>query len=243
MNMTTIKQRVNTIDISKRIYLDRMLIISSLVLLEACTIGPTPVPDDPYYAPVLPAPAEIPSANRGGIYRPGFSVPLFEDRRASRVGDIISVILSESTQASKTADTEITKENSLTIDPGTVLGVSPSLGEYSMQTGISQNRELTGEAASDQSNSLSGSIAVTVSEILPNGLLVVRGEKWMTLNRGEEFIRIRGLVRPEDVGSDNTVISTRLADARITYSGTGELADSNKQGWASRFFNSQYWPF
>lgn len=220
-----------------------LLVFISVLLLQACTIGPEPIPDDPLYAPVMPASAEIPQPNRGGIYRPGFSVSLFEDRRASRVGDIISVILSESTQASKTADTEITKENAITIDPGTVLGVSPSLGEYSMQTGISQNRELTGEAASDQSNSLNGSIAVTVSEILPNGLLVVRGEKWMTLNRGEEFIRIRGLVRPEDVGADNTVISTRLADARITYSGTGELADSNKQGWASRFFTSQYWPF
>jgi flagellar L-ring protein precursor FlgH len=112
-----------------------------------------------------------------------------------------------------------------------------------MQTSVTQDRELKGEAGSDQSNSLSGSIAVTIAEILPNGLMMVRGEKWMTLNRGEEFIRIQGLIRPEDVQPDNTILSTRLADARITYSGTGDLANANKQGWGARFFNSEYWPF
>jgi flagellar L-ring protein precursor FlgH len=71
----------------------------------------------------------------------------------------------------------------------------------------------------------------------------VRGEKWLTLNRGEEFIRLRGFVRPDDVLPDNSVPSTKVADVRITYSGTGELAESNRQGWMSRFFNSEYWPF
>jgi flagellar L-ring protein precursor FlgH len=220
-----------------------LMILLVGVLATACSIGSGPKPNDPAYAPVIPRLAEIPQPNAGGIYRPGYSVSLFEDRRASRVGDIISVILSESTQASKTADTEITKDSNINIDSGTIMGVTPSFGQYNLQTNISQNRELTGEAASDQSNSLSGSIAVTVSEVLPNGLMVVRGEKWMTLNRGEEFIRIQGLIRSEDIQPDNSILSTKLADARITYSGTGELADSNKQGWASRFFNSGYWPF
>lgn len=219
------------------------LLCVSMLVLQACTIGTKPLPDDPMYAPVIPSSASAPRANKGGIYRPDYSIGLFEDRKANRVGDIISVILSERTQSSKTADTEITKENSLAVDAGTVMGVTPSFGQYGMETSISQNREMTGEAASDQSNSLSGSIAVTIAEILPNGLMVVRGEKWMTLNRGEEYIRIRGLIRPEDVQPDNTILSTRLADARITYSGTGDLADSNVQGWGSRFFNSEYWPF
>jgi flagellar L-ring protein precursor FlgH len=82
-----------------------------------------------------------------------------------------------------------------------------------------------------------------VSDVLPNGLLEVRGEKWMTLNRGEEFIRIRGYVRPEDVLPDNTISSTKVADVRIAYSGSGELAQSNRQGWLSRFFSSEFWPF
>ncbi|MEH6558612.1 MAG: flagellar basal body L-ring protein FlgH [Oceanicoccus sp.] len=214
-----------------------------MVILTSCTIGPTPMPNDPAYAPVFPLSQEIPVANSGGIYRPGYSAGLFEDLKANRVGDIVSVILSERTQSSKTADTEIKKESSVTFDAGTVLGVSPSYGGYNMGTDITQDRELKGEAGSDQSNSLTGSIAVTISEILPNGLMVVRGEKWMTLNRGQEFIRIQGLIRPEDIQPDNTILSTRLADARITYSGTGDLADANKQGWGSRFFNTEYWPF
>jgi flagellar L-ring protein precursor FlgH len=220
-----------------------IFLVVSIGSLTACTIGPDAMPNDPAYAPVYPLSAEIPMANSGGIYRPGYSAGLFEDLKARRVGDIISIILSERTQSSKTADTEIKKENSVSFDAGTVLGVSPSLGDYNMQTSVTQDRELKGEAGSDQSNSLSGSIAVTIAEILPNGLMMVRGEKWMTLNRGEEFIRIQGLIRPEDVQPDKTILSTRLADARITYSGTGDLANANKQGWGARFFNSEYWPF
>lgn len=84
---------------------------------------------------------------------------------------------------------------------------------------------------------------MTVAEVLPNGNLVVRGEKWMTLNRGDEFIRISGIVRPDDISPNNTVVSTRLANAQISYSGTGTLADSQSMGWLARFFNSEYWPF
>ncbi|HSG61723.1 MAG TPA: flagellar basal body L-ring protein FlgH, partial [Pseudomonadales bacterium] len=115
-----------------------------------------------------------------------------------------------------------------------------NLGQLS---NVDHSRDFTGSADSDMSNSLSGNISVTVSDVLPNGVLVIRGEKWLTLNRGEEFIRIRGLVRAEDIAADNTISSTLIADARITYSGTGELADTNRQGWLTRFFNSVVWPF
>ncbi|MBL4828139.1 MAG: flagellar basal body L-ring protein FlgH [Spongiibacteraceae bacterium] len=214
-----------------------------VVVLQACTIASPPKPDDPTYAPVYSAARDIPTANPGGIYQPEYSLSLYEDRRATRVGDILTILLSERTSSSKTADTEIKKDNSIGIDEPTLLGKSVSVGGYSIATSLEQSREFTGESASDQSNSLSGSIAVTVAEILPNGLLVVRGEKWMTLNSGEEYIRIRGLVRPQDIEPDNTIQSSLLADARITYSGTGDFANSNKQGWASQFFNTVFWPF
>ena len=221
----------------------RPLVLTSVVLLQACTIGPTPIPDDPEFAPVVSSTMVIPAPNPGGIYQPGFSVALFEDQRAKRVGDIINVVLSERTQSSKTADTEIKKENGISFNAASLLGDTPSLGDYSLGTDVTQDRDLKGESSSDQSNSLTGSIAVTICEVLPNGLLAVRGEKWMTFNTGEEFIRLKGLVRPEDIQPDNTVLSTRLADARIAYSGTGALADSNKHGWLSGFFNSTFWPF
>ena len=82
-----------------------------------------------------------------------------------------------------------------------------------------------------------------VAEVLPNGLLLVQGEKWMNFNRGEEYLRVSGLVRPEDVDAYNSVSSLRLADARISYSGTGELADSNTPSWLSRFFFHPVMPF
>lgn len=227
-------------------YLLKIISCVALVLgLQACMIAPQPVAGDPHYAPVISATTLPPITNKGGIYQPGYSRGLFEDSRASRVGDIISIVLSEQTVSTKSADTEVKKDNTIGFDEGIVLGqgIGFGLGDYSLETSLSQARDFSGESTSDQSNSLSGSIAVTVADILPNGLMVVRGEKWMTLNRGEEFIRVSGLVRPEDVQPDNTVLSTRLADARITYSGKGELADANQQGWISRFFNSEYWLF
>ena len=100
-----------------------------------------------------------------------------------------------------------------------------------------------GQADSSQSNSLDGSITVSVVDRLANGNLLVAGEKWITLNQGEEFIRVQGIIRPVDIRPDNSIPSTKVADARITYSGKGELANSNKPGWLSRFFNSPWFPF
>ena len=93
------------------------------------------------------------------------------------------------------------------------------------------------------SNSLNGNITVTVHQVLPNGVLIVRGEKWLTLNQGDEYIQVSGMVRPQDIGPDNTVESTKLADARISYSGTGAVHDTNVMGWLSRFFVSALMPF
>lgn len=221
----------------------RTAAILMAVLLQACTVTPAPLPNDPNYAPVMHSTPKHAPTNLGGIYQEHYSMSLFEDRRANRIGDIVTVVLNERTVSKKKAETEISKDAGVNFNEGLVLGDLLSMGDYSLETNVSQNRAFTGESESDQSNSLLGSIAVTVADILPNGLLVVRGEKWMTLTSGEEFIRIKGLLRPEDIGADNSVASTKLADARITYSGTGEFADSNRQGWASRFFNSSYWPF
>ncbi len=211
--------------------------------LSGCVIVPNAKPGDPQYAPV-PAPAMLaPPPNDGGIYRPASGLSLFEDKRARRIGDVITIVLSESTTSSKKADTAIKKDDSVNIDAGVVLGGIPRKGALTMETTVNPTRDFSGESSADQSNKLTGTITVMVADVLPNGLLEVRGEKWMTLNRGEEFIRIRGYVRPEDVLPDNTIASTKVADVRIAYSGTGELAQANRQGWLSRFFSSEFWPF
>ena len=104
-------------------------------------------------------------------------------------------------------------------------------------------RDFNGSGQSSQNNSLTGSITVSVYEVLPNGVLKVRGEKWLELNQGEEYIRLRGLVRPDDINKNNQVSSQKIADARITYAGKGAIADSNAAGWLVQFFDSPWMPF
>lgn len=212
--------------------------------LMAC-ISVDPKPDDPEYAPVMSNYIiNEGQATNGSLYQAGYAGSLFTDRRASRVGDVLTIVLDERTSSSKSTETEIKKENELSFNAATVFGRNITYnGDEIMSAGVTQDRDFKGNAESDQSNRLEGSITVTVSEVLPNGLLAVRGEKWMTLTSGEEFIRIKGLVRQEDISPNNTVSSTKLANSRITYSGTGDFASTSVQGWGSQFFNSKWWPF
>jgi len=111
------------------------------------------------------------------------------------------------------------------------------------QGSLSGSSTFDGKGASSQSNSLAGDITVTVVQRLPNGNLVISGEKWVTLNQGQEFIRLSGIIRPEDIYPDNSLLSNRIANAQITYSSKGVLAAANKMGLISRFFNSVFHPY
>lgn len=228
-------------------------LLASLVLSGCVT--PPPKPDDPYYAPVLPR-TPLPAAqNSGGIYQPGFETNLYDDRKAYRVGDIITITLSERTQASKKAGSSMSKDSSAELGLTSLFGGGVSIDnpstslnplkaeDLSLDVGYKGSRDTDGESDANQSNSLTGSITVTVAEVLPNGILAVRGEKWMTLNTGDELVRIAGMVRADDIATDNTVSSTRIANARITYSGTGAFADASQPGWFDRFFMNPLFPF
>ncbi|MBU1331681.1 MAG: flagellar basal body L-ring protein FlgH [Gammaproteobacteria bacterium] len=224
------------------------LLLSGLIALSGC-VAPAAKPNDPYYAPVLPR-TPLPAAqNNGSIYQAGFENNLFGDRKAYRVGDMITITLNERTQASKNAGSQIQKDSTANIGltslfGGAVSAANPfSDNQLSLGAEYDASRDTQGNSQADQSNSLTGSITVTVAEVLPNGILAVRGEKWMTLNTGDELVCIAGLVRADDVATDNTVASTRIADARITYSGTGAFADASQPGWLDRFFISPLWPF
>lgn len=223
----------------------RLLAVAFVALagLVGCVNAP-PQPDNPYFAPVPPAAMTAPKQVTGAIYQSGYGLSLYEDRRARRVGDILTINLTERTQASKTAESDIEKSSSLTLPQPTIMGQGVSiLGNPLSATLNGGTRTTSGSGDADQSNSLTGSITVTVADVLPSGVMLVRGEKWMTLTSGDEYIRVSGLVRPEDVQPDNSVDSPKLADARITYSGTGALHDSNQPGWLTRFFYSPLWPF
>ncbi|WP_181262074.1 flagellar basal body L-ring protein FlgH [Pseudomonas aeruginosa] len=229
-----------------RLMIDSLLGIATA--LGGC-VNPPPKPNDPYYAPVLPR-TPLPAAqNNGAIYQAGFEQNLYDDRKAFRVGDIITITLNEKTQASKKANSDIQKDSKTKMGLTSLFGSGMTTnnpiggGDLSLSAEYGGSRDAKGDSQAGQSNSLTGSITVTVAEVLPNGILSVRGEKWMTLNTGNELVRIAGLVRADDIATDNTVSSTRVADARITYSGTGAFADASQPGWLDRFFLSPLWPF
>lgn len=217
-----------------------IVVMALATLMLGCAALPPPVqPDDPDYAPVIRSGLQPPRAITGAIYQPQTSNFFFADRKANRIGDILTVTLAESTTAIKESETEISKDSQTTLAEPTLFDKS----NIGLQTALSSSSGFTGSGDSDLKNSLRGSISVTVTEVLPGGALRVRGEKWMRLNRGDEYIRLSGLVRPEDIGPDNTINSTKVADARIAYSQTGELADANRIGWLSKFFTGRLWPF
>lgn len=186
------------------------------------------------------APAPPPA---GTIYNHG-SFDLFMDLRARAVGDILTVLLVERTDASKESSTSTARGSSVdTGFPVIAGGPVTADGEQILNNEFESDTTFDGQADSSQSNRLDGSITVTVAERLPNGNLLVRGEKLITINQGEEFIRLEGIVRPVDIGPENTVVSTKVADAAITYSGRGNLQATNRPGWLTRFFNSPWFPY
>jgi flagellar L-ring protein precursor FlgH len=187
--------------------------------------------------------AERPPAD-GAIFQAGYDVPLFENKIAQRVGDILTIRLVESTSASKDARTSTKKATSLEL-PGPTIGGRPVTinGTPILETDVKNSSDFDGEGSSSQSNRLFGDLTVTVVERFGNGNLRVRGEKWLTINQGRELVRLSGIVRRADIQPDNTVASTRVANASIGYSGRGALAESNAPGWFARFFSSPLMPF
>lgn len=220
----------------------RFLLLALVLLLGGC-VTKAPKPDNPYFAPI---PAQsyqtVPAAN-GSIYQAATSVDLYGAGRAYRVGDVITVTLSEKTQSSKTAKTDVDKSNELSLPQPELFGRGISAFGNPLSLSAQTDSAFASEGTSDMSNSLSGSITVTVHEVRPNGILLVKGEKWLTLNQGDEYIRVSGMVRARDIEANNTVSSTKLADARIAYSGTGAVHDSNVMGWLGKFFISPFWLF
>lgn len=158
--------------------------------------------------------------------------------KATRACDILTVILEESTQSSKQAKTNFGKSNTVDIGAPTIFGHTKD----KLSGSIDANRDFDGSATSQQQNSLRGEITVSVHAVQPNGILEIRGEKWLTLNQGDEYIRLSGLVRADDIQNDNSVSSQRIADARISYAGRGALSDANAAGWLTRLFNHPLFP-
>jgi flagellar L-ring protein FlgH len=197
-----------------------------------------PEEGDPAWAPIHPKqPREHYAAETGSLFNLDRANNLYDDAKPRGIGDIITVNLNESTKAAKSADADLSKKNDASMDPLSVGGQELKMGDYNFSYALKNGNKFSGSAAANQSNSISGSITVEVIEVLANGNLVIRGEKWLALNTGDEYIRLSGTIRPDDVDFDNTILSNRISNARIQYSGTGTNKDMQEPGFLARFFN------
>jgi flagellar L-ring protein precursor FlgH len=198
-----------------------------------------PVAGDPAWAPIHPKhqPQHY-AAETGSLFALSSVNSLYDDSKPRQIGDIITVTLNESTKAAKSADADLSKKNDASMDPLEVGGNQLKVGDkYNFSYKLNNDNKFSGSSEANQSNSISGSISVEVIQVLANGNLVIRGEKWLTLNTGDEYIRLSGTIRPNDIKFDNTISSTRISNARIQYSGTGTNRDMQEPGFLARFFN------
>lgn len=193
-----------------------------------------PIQPDPEYAPTLSVPMAPPPVPNGSIFQTssGYSA-LTNGARAAMVGDILTIALVERTQAAKSNGANTDRNGNIGLTP-------PATGPLSLfspsDIGMSGTTSFQGTGTAQQSNSLQGQVTVTIAQVYPNGTMLVRGEKLISLNRGEEHIRFSGIVRAVDIGPDNVIPSSRVANAQIIYGGTGEIARASQKGWLQRFF-------
>lgn len=207
----------------------------------ACLCVPAPAAakkkgkqDPSAYAPTPPPPAAMPVvATEGAIFR-GTYTPLTSGMRASQIGDVLTIQLVERTSASLTNSTGTDRNGSIGLAPPTT-GPLSIISPSDVNMGGTQSFKGKGDAV--QANSLSGDITVTIAEVYANGTMLVRGEKRLSLNRGDEVVQVSGIVRAADIGSDNRIPSWRVADAKINYKGKGDIARASRQGWLQRFFS------
>jgi len=212
-----------------------------LVLLLSGCASIYPTPPTSVHQPMSARPEMRPQAipATGSIYQAGTGRPLFEDRRARNVGDIITINLVERNTAEKSANASATRGSSLS---GGISLTAPNLLALQnaklngLDASISADSDFSGEGEAAANNVFSGTISVTVIEVFPNGNLLVSGEKQVAINQGNEYIRFSGVINPTTVSSSNTVQSTQVADARMEYRGSGFIDESNTMGWLQRFF-------
>jgi flagellar L-ring protein precursor FlgH len=229
----------------RKVYLSFCAVLCTMLVLVVLTGCRTAPPKPPKQDDALSwAQEPTPAPTNGAIYQVGRDVALFENPIAHHVGDTVTVVLNEQTAAQKSATTTTTKSTNETL-PGMTLFGSPVTihGTPILSNNINDASKFNGEGNSAQSNSLTGYITCTVVRALPNGNLLIRGEKQIWINQGSEYVRLEGVIRPIDLAPDNSIPSLKVAAARISYGGKGALADANAQGWLSRFFNSPWTPF
>jgi flagellar L-ring protein precursor FlgH len=204
-----------------------------LGLLTACSATPPAMTHSASFEPVFPTEKDTMVPPSGAIYVGNYD-SLFGHGRSYHVGDVVTVVFDESTQANRTQNNNLSRAATNTALPATMTGFIPQLN------GGTTTSKGAGEA--DQAASLNGSITVTVTKVMANGNLVLRGEKQMVLTEGTEILQVAGIARPDDISPNNSLQSHRLANAQITYRGTGDMANATSAGWGTSAL-LKWWPF
>ena len=218
--------------------------VIALTALTACSVvPPQALTHSPGFEPVYPnQPSSAEAPATGGIYVSQQSDSWFGRGRRFKVGDVITVVLDEKTQAARSLNSNLSRESTNDVLPG-LQTMANNLGGVlngaNMAGGKITNK---GVGTADQLATLAGLVAVTVTDILPNGNLVLKGEKQLALSEGTEAIQVAGIIRPDDVAPNNTVQSRRLANAQIAYRGSGDLASATRPGWGTSAL-MKLWPF
>lgn len=185
------------------------------------------------YPPALPSDVPPPPKANGTIYQQGYSMQLYNDKVAGRIGDVLTVKLEESTRGEYRAKTKTDKRAELNYPVPVVFGKSvPAL---EVQTNTQQRFD--GKGDSDQSDRLIGTISVTVVNQFVNGNLMIQGENWVTINQGQKYMRLRGIVRQVDIEPNNVISSQRIANAQITYGAAGQAGFATRGGLITKLFN------
>ncbi len=217
--------------------MSRRIALAGLALLILVIAGCAQVPrasvvGEQEQISIVDRPPPIPN---GSIYqaRQGYQ-PLFEDRRPRSIGDILTIVLDEEVSASKNSQSNAGRSGSASLELAQLPDILDVLAEYGYD--IAGENDFTGSGGSQANNSFTGTITVSVLEVMNNGNLRVRGEKQIAINQGTEFIRFSGVVNPRTITSQNTVPSTQVADARIEYVGDGYINEAQHMGWLQRFF-------
>ncbi|RZN44858.1 MULTISPECIES: flagellar basal body L-ring protein FlgH [unclassified Escherichia] len=214
--------------------------VALMALLSGCAY----IPHKPLVEGATSVTPQIPyqPANNGAIFQPGGTMnygfqPMFEDRRPRNVGDTLTIVLQENVSASKSSSANASHGGSTGLSFKTIPHFIEGLfGGDRANTEISGKNEFSGKGGAAARNTFSGTLTVTVSDVLANGNLRVVGEKQIAINQGTEFIRFTGVVNPRTISGSNTVVSTQVADARIEYVGNGYINEAEQMGWLQRLF-------
>ncbi|EKN3872949.1 TPA: flagellar basal body L-ring protein FlgH [Yersinia enterocolitica] len=214
--------------------------LMATLLLNGCAYIPhKSLVDGSTSAQPAPASAPLPNGSIFQVAQPmnyGYQ-PLFEDRRPRNVGDTLTITLQENVSASKSSSANASRNGSSKFGVATAPRyLEGLLGNARADMDISGDNTFGGKGGANANNTFSGTITVTVDQVLANGNLHVVGEKQIAINQGTEFIRFSGVVNPRTISGSNTVTSTQVADARIEYVGNGYINEAQTMGWLQRFF-------